>query len=114
MDINNVTGCSGYGSTEGEMQESKNYITTQDVTDTYTFNSDSHSSIILWGSCHEEINHSELDLNSLSSESSLEICQPLNLCMRDLKNEVCLSFLYNYFILMSTYSSVFFQLTIYV
>jgi len=102
VDINNVTRCSGYGSTEDEMQESKNYSTTQDVLDTCKFNSDSHSSIMSWESCHEGISHSELDfVNCPSSENQLEICQPLNLCMRDKKNEVCLGFLFNYYIIMS-------------
>ncbi|XP_060864428.1 uncharacterized protein LOC132940726 [Metopolophium dirhodum] len=82
VDINNVTRCSGYGSTEDEMLESKNYTTTQDVSDTCIFNSDSHSSIMSWESCHEGISHSELDF-----VNHPEICKPLNLCMRDKKNE---------------------------
>lgn len=109
VDINNITRCSSYGSTEDEMQESKNYTTTQDVLDTFKCNSDSNSSIMSWESCHEGISHSELDfVNCPSLENHPEICQPLNLCMRDKKNEVCLSFPYTYYIIMSTYSSVLF------
>ncbi|XP_022171935.1 uncharacterized protein LOC111034846 isoform X2 [Myzus persicae] len=88
MDINNITACSGYSSTEDEMQESNNYTTSQDVSDTCKLKCDSHSSIISWESCNKEISHAESDVaNSQSSETHTEICQPLDLCIRDKKNK---------------------------
>jgi len=106
MDINNVTDCSGYGSTADEMMENNNCSTSLNVLDTYKHNSDSHSSIISWESCNKEISHPESDfVKSLLSENHTEICQPLNLCIRDKQNEVSLSFPYTFY-KMSTYSSV--------
>lgn len=109
MDINNITACSGYSSTEDEMQESNNYTTSQDVSDTCKLKCDSHSSIISWESCNKEISHAESDVaNSQSSETHTEICQPLDLCIRDKKNKVCASFhvpimYYNVFIIIKCY-----------
>ncbi|XP_008180221.1 GRIP and coiled-coil domain-containing protein PFC0235w-like isoform X1 [Acyrthosiphon pisum] len=81
VDINNVTRRSGYGSTEDEMQESKNYTTTQDDSDNCKLNSDSHSSNMSWESCREGISHAELGF------VHSEICQPLNQYTMDKKNE---------------------------
>lgn len=82
----------GYGSTEGEMQECKHSIKFHDVLDTCILNSDSCSTMISWKSCNKDINYSELDyVKSLSSENQ-KIHQPLNLCIKDNKSEVCLSF----------------------
>jgi len=83
---------SNYGYSEDEMQESNNFTKFQDVLDSSKLNSDSHSTINSWKSCNKDISHSESDyLNSLNSEN-LEINQPLNLCTKDNKNEVCSSF----------------------
>lgn len=99
MDINNVTWWNDYSSTEDEKQEIKNYSTTKDILETCKLNTDSHSSVMSWESCNEEIINSELEfVNCLSSE----IYQPINLCVRDKKNEVCLSFPYTYYIIISS------------
>ncbi|XP_025196656.1 uncharacterized protein LOC112595604 [Melanaphis sacchari] len=76
---------SGYDSTQNEMQECKNYRKFQDVVDTCKINSDSHSSILSWKSCHKNIDHSESDY--INNSENLEICQPVNLCIKDNNNE---------------------------
>jgi len=81
-----------YGSTEGKMPEFKHSKKFHDVLNTCILNSDSCSTIISWKSCNKDIDYSESDyVKNLSSENH-KIHQPLNLCLKDNKNEVCLSF----------------------
>ncbi|XP_050061979.1 uncharacterized protein LOC114125101 [Aphis gossypii] len=77
----------GYGSTEDEMPEFKHSKKFHDVLNTCIPNSDSRSTIISWKSCNKDIDYSESDyVNNLSSENQ-KIHQPLNLCIKDNKNE---------------------------
>lgn len=82
----------GYGSTGGEMPEFKHSKQFHHVLNTCILNCDSRSTIISWKSCNKDIDYSESDYARSSSSENLKIHQPLNLCIKDNKSEVCLSF----------------------
>lgn len=82
----------GYGSTEGEMPEFEHNKKCHDVLDTCILKSVSRPTIISWKSCNKDIDYSESDYVKCLSSENQKIHQPLNLCIKDNKSEVCLSF----------------------